>query len=580
MSADTHNSPAPEPPEESGLMSDSTYEVINNTDTESQDGFPTESVCSSDYLRGDDVHSLVGTEYTGDDNDEDRHGDDADADEGVVVPSQAQDVHAEHAYAEAGDAYSDSEEERIKDDGTYSDSDEEEHITTDLLDDRPQVKQDPNDTAGSAATLLDRSPEDEKNRTSALQYAEESLETPSASIHAEMVEREKRLAFLGELHDIVERSLASVYTVLSVIGFLFLLGGTYVLMRCTLTPSGRSGPGAIVPTQPIVPIVQTTVSVSTSTMIINYTSTKTVLISETRTAAPSFSTTETLLLPSSPPQPPRDKSTEGKGICSAEVQSPQEILLKMPHNTKLYWLAKDSISIEVARGEEAIKAKFSSVDEGILIEIPKMEARGVVNVSVITTRRPKVNETFAVDFGLGIVDRTMDLGRLLAQDLADMFASATSESARRAEELKGAASEAWESLDRSFAAAGEEVKSWRERFSGGPPNPFQGAQERVSGVLAGWNRRAREVEDEMALSLLRAQISAKVLWLRMKGDKEEHDVFVSKARKFMQQRVVEASVRRAGHGGNAGEGEGARTGKCGWMGRRKKGCGLVWKGGG
>lgn len=141
--------------------------------------------------------------------------------------------------------------------------------------------------------------------------------------------------------------MASAYTVASVVSLVFAVGLTCFLIQCCLAPSGQ--PESIVPVQPE---VKTTVSVSTSTIVINYTSTKTVLVSETRTAAPSETTTETLLLPSSSTQRAPEKS-EGKGICSAEVHSSREILVRMPHNTKLYWLAKDSISIEVARGRGA-----------------------------------------------------------------------------------------------------------------------------------------------------------------------------------------------------------------------------------
>lgn len=557
MSADPNGHHPAGAPEESGL-SDSTYEVINNTDTEGTDDLPSGSVCSSDYLQGDDVHSLVGTEYTGDDNDIGNHsdvsegvvlpsqvqddddgnhsdvsegvvlpsrvqydGNHSDVSESVVLPSQAQDAPAEQSDDDAKDTGSDSEEEQIIESPASA---------------RPQKSRELKDTTAATTAPSEKSPEDEESRTSALQYAEESLETPSASIHADMEERERKRALLAEFHDVINRSMASAYTVASVVSLVFAVGLTCFLIQCCLAPSGQ--PESIVPVQPE---VKTTVSVSTSTIVINYTSTKTVLVSETRTAAPSETTTETLLLPSSSTQRAPEKS-EGKGICSAEVHSSREILVRMPHNTKLYWLAKDSISIEVARGEEPIKAKFSSVDEGILIEIPKGEARGMLDVSVTTTRRPKVNETFAVDFGKGIADVAMDFGRFVAQDIADMFSVASVESARRAEEVQEAASGALRCLQESA------LNVWHNAqvpdLPASAAGLFPGTWDRASRLAEIWARRARELEDETRLGLLKAQVRAKAVWLGIRKDGEARDEFLSKAARYLRERVAEVEWRR------------------------------------
>jgi hypothetical protein len=57
--------------EDGGLMADSSYELISNIDTESQDGnyneSMSESIDSFDLARPDDVQSCAGTEQTYDD---------------------------------------------------------------------------------------------------------------------------------------------------------------------------------------------------------------------------------------------------------------------------------------------------------------------------------------------------------------------------------------------------------------------------------------------------------------------------------------------------------------------------------
>lgn len=532
------NMPSSEGPEESGLMSDSTYEVINNTDTESQDDFPAGSVCSSDYLHGDDVHSLISTEYTGDGHDDDDDHDDghhSDASEGVVLPSQVQEASAEqsrYASDEAENTDSDSEEGHIREEPS----------------DRARLHEsrDRDDIAASDATLLQKSPDDEKNRTSALQYAEKSLETPSASMHVDKDEDHSWLATARDMYSLVDRSMASGWGIASTFGFILAFGCVCAILQSYLAPASKSTT-TIIPEPPVE--VRTTVSVMTSTRIIDYTSTKTILISETRTATPLAATTSraTPLLASSQAHREHEKKTDGKGVCSAETYSPQEILIRMPHDTKLYWLAKDSISIELTRGDEPIKAKFSSVDEGILIEVPKSHAHGVVNVSVTTTRRPKVNETFAVDFGEGIINEALDLGKLIAQDFANMWAVASAESLRRALQVKEAASEVQHTLENRLGAASKEAKRMLHqapllRFSPLadllPEPPMH-----VSQLLQWWERRAKQTEDSMEISLLRAQIRAKALWLQMTASKEAHDKFVRKGEEFVMEKAAEKMLK-------------------------------------
>lgn len=585
------HAPGGPPPEESGL-SDSTYEVINNTDTESADDFPAGgSVCSSDYLQGDDVHSLVGTEYTGDDNDISNHSDvsegvilpsqvhdgsHSDVSESVVLHSQAQDDDGNHSDASEGvvlpsqvqDTPAEENDDEVEDTGSDS---EEEQIIENPASAQPQKSRELKDTTAATTTPSEKFPDDEESRTTALQYAEESLGTPSASIHTDIEERERKRALLAEFHDVISRSMASAYTIASVVSLIIAVGLTCFLIQCCLTPSGP--PQSAMPVQPE---VKTTVSVSTSTIVINYTSTKTVLISETRTAAPSATTTDTLLLPSSPIQRVPEKS-EGKGICSAEVHSSREILVRMPHNTKLYWLAKDSISIEVAHGEEPIKAKFSSVDEGILIEISKAEARGVVDVSVTTTRRPKVNETFAVDFGRGITDVAMDFGRLVVQDVVDMFAVASTESARRAEEMQEAASGALRRFEESLGTArAEALKAWTNvRVPELPDCLFSGTRDRASRLAGLWASRARELEDETRLGLLKAQVRAKAVWLSISKDREARDEFLDNAARYVREKVAEIEWRQMERHVEARKSRRVKSNRGGFRTGYRRGC-LPW----
>lgn len=109
--------------------------------------------------------------------------------------------------------------------------------------------------------------------------------------------------------------------------------------------------------------------------------------------------------------------------CSAEVYSDTEVLIKVPTGTKEKWLAKGAIDVDIFRGKTRIPSKLSSSSEGIIIEIPDADAYGVVNVSVVTTRSPKINETFAVDFGTPLLTEFWEMTQGALHGLVNTLSS-------------------------------------------------------------------------------------------------------------------------------------------------------------
>jgi len=474
--------------EEHSLLSDSTYEVIHNTDTESQDGFPSESVCSSDYPRSDDVHSLAGTEHMHDEQEDNN--------------SESQDSeHEEDAYElHDGDVRGETQEE-AKESADFEDLEATE----------------PAPETPTHSEILER-----KVRTSSIQYAEESLEAPSAHTTAEEKKKPISEALINFFNNhpwryrgvILYWSTCLLLTTFTAFAF-FKLGPTQTQIAPISQPS---------PTTVYVSIKN---PATTSTVIISHTSTKTILVSESKTASV-LSATHTPLLGGYQ----TEKIPEAKGICSAEVHGRREILVKIPQGTKLSWLNKDAITIDVSRGQDLIKAKFSSVDEGILIEIPKREARGVLNVTVTTTRRPKVNETFEVDFGTDIFAQALGTGCDMVKDMssklvdsawlakADLEVRLTAAGVSFTE-IKEQASQAWREAENM---ASKQTK-WMLRIQGDV------------------RQKQQELKVEAETALLRAQIAANLLWLQMQGKKAEHDLYYKKASEYMKLRVE--SLQRA-----------------------------------
>lgn len=75
------------------------------------------------------------------------------------------------------------------------------------------------------------------------------------------------------------------------------------------------------------------------------------------------------------------------------------IVLRPPH-----WFIRSrkasKLSFSVSRGTSALSHQISTLFDGVFaIRIPRDEAYGVLNVSVWTTSKPKINESFEVDFG-------------------------------------------------------------------------------------------------------------------------------------------------------------------------------------
>ncbi len=123
-----------------------------------------------------------------------------------------------------------------------------------------------------------------------------------------------------------------------------------------------------------------------------------------------------------------------KAQCSVEVYSEKEILVKVPQGTKSSWLAKGAINIDVYRGEKALKTKLSSIDEGLLIEIGKDEAFGVLNISVVTSRKPRINETIRDRLRQGDHVRALEAGMQLLHGIAHRVASTAGEAAHLVED--------------------------------------------------------------------------------------------------------------------------------------------------
>lgn len=253
--------------------------------------------------------------------------------------------------------------------------------------------------------------------------------------------------------------------------------------------------------------------------------------------------------------------------CSIQVYSSHEILVKVPAATKTKWLAKGAIDIDVWRGQKILKSKLFTTDEGIIIEIDRKDAFGVMSVSIVTTRRPKINETFAVDFGQPTAARLLKAGFSLWQEsvraATDAGLEAASQarkavsayadehnislpSAAQAEAVLGNATSLIHSATRGLTALKDDLTKGYQRLR--PDALIEKAVEKAESLVEGLvpaTDTAEKIRGDVHLSVRRAQIASKLWWLRVQGKMQEHDAYEAKAAEHIHKMELNAKTDRA-----------------------------------
>ncbi|GKT49867.1 uncharacterized protein ColSpa_10048 [Colletotrichum spaethianum] len=310
------------------------------------------------------------------------------------------------------------------------------------------------------------------------------------------------------------------------------LGVIATALLCNYFVAGSPAPAlsTVTSTTPSAQVASTTsASVSTSTITINLTSTTTIRVPQAKTSPSStavapFAELADFLADKFP------ESQKGY-VCSAEKFGRNEILIKIPSGTKTSWLAKDSITIDVLKGERAVKTKFSSIDEGILIEIPKSEAYGVLTIAVNTTRKPKVNETFLIDFGKTSLERCLGYGKLVADHVIDVASSAARQAEEQAMGLAG--------LKDTVMADIREVSARFTTEAAHTANAVKESYQNLQNLQE--SRKLRDLKDQMDIFVTKAQISSRLLVLKVLQKTEEHGTYLDKAKKHMEKLRSQAS---------------------------------------
>jgi hypothetical protein len=299
---------------------------------------------------------------------------------------------------------------------------------------------------------------------------------------------------------------------------------------------------------------------STSTSVAVKTSTRTITI----THAPSVGSKSLSVVPSmelgKATPPSQSKSANKSSVCSAEVLGDREILIRIPSATKLSWLTKEALSVNITRGNITVDTERAySSDEGVVLLLAKNQAYGVLNISIITTKKPRVNETFQVDFGTTIGQTWQGL----VEKISFFAEEAISFPERPSyEQLRNALDNILENArtgSQSYLPQIEEARRFAMKHATLTGAQITGYAKSLSLEAA---KRSAIISKEFSIfvsdaeskiskqlpsvenlrepldsGLMRAQVQSKLLWLKLQGKDAEYAEYESRATKAAHEKA-------------------------------------------
>lgn len=240
-------------------------------------------------------------------------------------------------------------------------------------------------------------------------------------------------------------------------------------------------------------------------------------------------------------------------ICSAEALGDREILIRIPSATKFSWFTKDSMFVNITRGNATVDTeRLYSSDEGIVLLLPKKEAYGVLNISIVTTKKPRVNETFQVDFGTSAFQSFHNMVNNIMKSMmpddgnlvdTQMISQMRERAEHIAEEIIVQSQSAFGHIDEARRSAIEQTVAASANIADFAKSMSLDAAKRSAQLTKEIGFRLSEVEKKLGEDLkslqqlrepldtgiLSAQIQAKLLWLKLQGKDAEHEEYARKA---------------------------------------------------
>jgi len=305
---------------------------------------------------------------------------------------------------------------------------------------------------------------------------------------------------------------------------------------------------------PINPPVASITATATQVVVDTLTKTATVTQSPGPNSLSVLPSMELGRLFQAPPSKPANKSP----ICSAETLSEREILIRIPSVTLLSWLNKEALEVNITRGNDLVDTERAySTGDGVVLLLPQAQAYGLLNISIITTKKPRVNETFQVDFGTSVWQSILDKyaalfieGKRYSADeiithLETFVHDARDNSQSTLSKLKAANKLAFLQASTATARVTEIVKaaaSDAAKLHSALAKDISAHLVEAESTLAKKLPSLKGFQEPLENGILKAQIQSKLLWLRVQGKHDEYEQYKKRATEAT--RVKIASSRK------------------------------------
>lgn len=231
-------------------------------------------------------------------------------------------------------------------------------------------------------------------------------------------------------------------------------------------------------------------------------------------------------------------------VCTAERLDDQEVLIRIPSATKLSWLAKEAMLVNVTRNNETVDIeRVYSSHYGIILHFARHEAHGNLQISVITTKHPKINRILHVDLGSSWTRGFHETLDKLCQRVYDDVLPKDfnlDETLTRIDEWRNQAV-----LHAQFLA-----HIGRQQAEVQGARAAEAGRELATQAITTGVELADRVREPLGAALLKAQVDSRAQWLRLTGRVDEA--------KEYQRKASEAGV-------TTGE---CSQNTCGWLGRK------------
>lgn len=257
-------------------------------------------------------------------------------------------------------------------------------------------------------------------------------------------------------------------------------------------------------------------------------------------------------------------------VCAAEVLDKQEVLIRIPYSSLISWLGQEAMSLDVSRGNHVVETERAySSNDGIILRFPRKEAHGRLNISIVTSKKPKINETFEVDFGsdwahevedswaafydfagkpmLDTLSHLSNITRqnalLLGQSGIDTFFEAVNSTRARTLELQKQAAGARDQAQLTFANFKSSLNSTATWIV-----DSAALKQRIVSFNKHIEAECQRVHIPQAISdaLLKAQVESKTWWLKLAGKRVAADRYRQTAKTHIaSMKKMRASARSA-----------------------------------